>query len=298
MNGIIVINKEKEYTSFDVVAVARKVLKEKKIGHTGTLDPNATGVLVLLLGNATKAQDIIPNHDKEYIAEFKFGLKTDTLDIWGNVLEEKESKVKTNEILATLDDFRGKIMQTPPMYSSIVVNGRRLYDYARKGEEVERVAREREIYKLELLDFDEEKQEGTFIVNCSKGTYIRSLIDDIANKLNTIGVMTNLNRIMACTYTIDNSISLSQLKDLTEKGEIENYILPTESLFYSYEEIVVSDAQAHRFKNGNPLSLDRLRGLDTIEDKKIYRVKDKDNNFISLGIIDIDSQMLKMYKHF
>ena len=161
MNGVIVINKEEDFTSFDVVAVVRKTLGEKKVGHTGTLDPNATGVLPVLLGSATKAQDIIVNHDKRYTASFQLGLQTDTLDIWGEVKKREKSDIKKQDIQAILPEFVGEITQIPPMYSAVKVNGVRLYDLAREGKEVERKERKVRVYSVDLLDFDERTQTGT-----------------------------------------------------------------------------------------------------------------------------------------
>ena len=154
MNGVIVINKPMDFTSFDVVAVMRKALGIKKIGHLGTLDPNATGVLPLVVGNGTKAQDLITNHDKGYVATFQFGKKTDTLDIWGKVLKEEKTSFTTEEVKEKLKEFQGEIYQLPPMYSAIQINGQRLYDLARAGKTVEREKRKVTVYSIELLDFD------------------------------------------------------------------------------------------------------------------------------------------------
>lgn len=297
MNGVLVINKPQEFTSFDVVAVVRKYSGQRKIGHTGTLDPNATGVLPLLLGSATKAQDIVPNHDKEYVADFKLGITTDTLDIWGEVTSEKESNVSQTELENALENFRGPIMQTPPMFSAIQINGQRLYDLARKGVEVERESRPVTIYKLELLEFDEENQTGKILVACSKGTYIRTLIDDIGNKLNCGAVMTALNRTMACGYSLENAITLEEVKELAQKGELESKVANVETLFTNYGYVAVSDAQATRFHNGGALDVNRTY-LEKIKPEQgtIFRVKDKNHNFLGLGIVQ--GELLKIYKHF
>ena len=297
MNGVIIINKEKDYTSFDVIAIVRKLLKERKCGHTGTLDPNARGVLPVLLGSATKAQDIITDHDKEYLADFRFGLETDTLDIWGKVLKEERSDISEEDIIAVLPQFTGKIKQVPPMYSSVMVNGRRLYDLAREGITVDRKQREIEIYDLSLRSFDRKTQSGSMYIKCSKGTYVRTLIDDIARKLGTIGVMTDLLRTVACSYTIDEAVTLDELRKAVDEGSESRYIKSVESLFLSYDEITVTDKQSTRFQNGNPLDLDRT-GIKSREDGKIYRVKNKKNEFLSLGVIDKENNSLKLYKHF
>ena len=297
MNGVLLINKPKEFTSFDVVAVVRKYSGQRKIGHTGTLDPNATGVLPWLLGNATKAQDIVPNHDKEYIADFQLGKTTDTLDIWGQVLTESGSHVSKADLENTLEKFTGEISQIPPMYSAVQVNGKRLYDLARKGIEIERESRTVAIYTLKLLDFDENSQRGKIQVACSKGTYIRTLIDDIGKSLGTGAVMTALERTSACGYKIEDCVSLDDVKSLSEKGGLESKIAPTESLFTNYPYVKVSDSQAKRFYNGGELDCTRtyLAKINPADDT-IFRVKDRGDNFLGLGIVK--GQQLKIYKHF
>ncbi len=295
MNGVVLIHKEKDFTSFDVVAVVRKLTGQKKVGHTGTLDPNATGVLPVLLGTATKAQDIIPSHDKRYRADFRFGIATDTLDIWGEVTEEKPSNISCEEVEKALESFRGQIEQLPPMYSAVSIDGKRLYQYAREGKEVERRPRTVTVYELELLSFDESSQSGTLAVYCGGGTYIRSLIDDIARSLGTVGVMTDLVRTEACGYRLGDCMTLDQLRQRVKAGDL-SFVKSVESIFESYDELVVSDKQAHRFANGNPLDVIRTELRNGTEDKKIYRVKDRQGNFLSLGIVDGDS--LKLYKHF
>lgn len=295
MNGLLLLDKPKGCTSFDIVSIARKITLQKKIGHTGTLDPNATGVLPLLLGNATKAQDIIPIHDKEYIADFKLGVTSDTLDIWGEIKSEVKSKITLEELENILKNFRGEIEQIPPMYSAVSVNGQRLYDLARKGIEIERKPRKVKIYELELLSFDEKTQSGKIRVFCSKGTYIRALIDDIGKSLNAGAVMTALDRTKACGFFKEECISLEKLKNLSP-AEIEERLISTENLFLNFPELKVSKAQAQRFSNGGSLDISRtpLRGKDNIEEN-IYRVK-YDGGFYGLGIVKNDE--LKIYKHF
>ena len=247
MNGVILIHKEKDFTSFDVVAVVRKLTGQKKVGHTGTLDPNATGVLPVLLGTATKAQDIIPCHDKKYQADFRFGLATDTLDIWGKVTEEKPSNVTTEQLEKALQGFRGAIEQLPPMYSAVSVGGKRLYRYAREGKTVERKPRSVTVYALTLKAFDENTQSGTLDIYCSNGTYVRTLIDDLARALGTVGVMTGLVRYEACGYRLDDCLTLDALKAKIENGD-RDYLRSVESIFLSYDALEVTDKQAHRFQ--------------------------------------------------
>lgn len=299
MNGVILIDKPADFTSFDVVAVVRKITGQRKTGHTGTLDPNATGVLPILLGSATKAQDLIVNHDKTYIADFRFGLTTDTLDIWGKVLSEQKSEVTRADILNVIPKFTGEIEQIPPMFSAVQKNGQRLYDLARKGIEVERESRKVTVYGLELLEFDEETQIGKFEISCSKGTYVRTIIDDIGRLLGVGGVMTGLRRISACGYKIGECITLDKARQLAESGELEKYISSVESLFESYGYVVVSEAQARRFSNGGALDTERtyLKKLD-VENGQIFRVKDRENKFLGLGIVDAQNKLLKIYKLF
>lgn len=295
MNGILIINKPEGFTSFDAVAVTRKASGQRKTGHCGTLDPNASGVLPVLLGAATKAQDILPNHDKEYVATLEFGTQTDTLDIWGKVLKTEDTAIKKEQFEAALDAFRGDIMQVPPMYSALKKNGQRLYDLARQGIEIEREARPVTIYSLVCEDFCEETQSAKIRVACSKGTYIRSLIDDIGKALGTVAVMTSLIRTKACGFSLSESISMDELKNLTPE-EIKSKLLPIERLFDTYREVYVSEAQSIRFKNGGALGLERLRTLPKdYSENEIFRVKFNDK-FLGLGIIK--EKELKIFKFF
>lgn len=299
MNGVLLIDKPQEFTSFDVVAVIRRLAGQKKIGHTGTLDPNATGVLVVLLGNATKAQDLILNHDKTYVADFKLGITTDTLDIWGEVTNEKKSSVTREDMQNIIPEFTGEISQIPPMFSAVQKNGQRLYDLARQGIEVERESRKVIIYSLELLEFNKQTQCGKLKVACSKGTYIRTLIDDMGRKLGAGAVMTGLRRTSACGFDISDCITLDKARELAENGTLGERLLSVESLFESFGYVSISDAQARRFSNGGALDIDRtyLKKLD-VKDGDVFRVKDKENNFLGLGIADNENRLLKIYKLF
>lgn len=298
MNGVLLIDKPKGFTSFDVIAVVRKLTGQRKTGHTGTLDPNATGVLTVLLGSATKAQDIILNHDKSYVAGFKLGLTTDTLDIWGTVTSKSESRVSRADVERLIPKFSGEIEQVPPMYSAVKKDGQRLYDLARRGIEVERKARKVTVYKLALTDFDEETQEGTLEISCSKGTYVRTIIDDLGAALGTGAVMTALRRTFACGFSIDDCITLDDLKLLSEKGEAQIALRSVESLFYDCAEVKISDGQAKRFSNGGALDITRtaLKKAEDI-DGKIYRVKNADS-FLGLAKADTSAGLLKIYKLF
>lgn len=297
MNGVLVVNKPAEFTSFDVVAVVRRLSGQRKIGHTGTLDPNATGVLPLLLGNATKAQDIIVNHDKEYLAGFKLGFTSNTLDIWGELQEKSKPNVKEQDILNIIPKFTGEIKQIPPMFSAVQKDGKRLYDLARQGIEIEREARTVTIYDLKLVSFDTEAQEGFLRVKCSKGTYVRTLIDDMGACLNCGAVMNSLERQCACGYTLENALTLEEIKALAENNELESKMQSVESLFENYGYVNVTPAQAKRFQNGGALDIARTYLANGCKDKEIYRVKDK-NKFLGLGITDKESNLLKIYKLF
>lgn len=298
MNGIIVIDKENGYTSFAVVAKMRRICGEKKIGHTGTLDPMATGVLPILIGNATKAQSLLPESDKEYEATLSFGITTDTLDITGKVLSQTESNVKSEDLEAVLPQFRGDIMQLPPMYSAVSKDGVRLYELARKGLVTEREARPITVYKLDLLNFDEQLQSAQILVKCSKGTYIRSICDDIGQALGCGAVMTSLRRVTACGYTLDDAITLEKAKELSENGMLEEYLRPTESVFACYPLVKVTEAQAVRFKNGGGLMLSRTDVDDSSENGAYYRVYNSSDVFLGLGYVNKEKEELSVKKQF
>ena len=298
MNGIIVIDKPSDFTSFDVVAVVRGTLHEKKLGHTGTLDPMATGVLPVLIGRAAKAQSLLPDTDKQYVADFRLGITTDTLDITGKVLSEKSSSITEEELLLSLEPFRGDIMQVPPMYSAVSKNGVRLYDLARQGIEVERDARPVHIGELTLLGFDAAAQSGSLRITCSKGTYIRVICDDIGKALGCGCVMTALRRTAACGFTEADAVSLDRLRELANENRIEELLRPTDSVFACYPEIRISEGQSFRFFNGGGLSLERLSQVKKARHGDIYRVYGPDGTFLGLGEIDTEKSELAVKKRF
>lgn len=231
MNGVFILDKPQGFTSFDAVAVLRRLFSQKKIGHTGTLDPMATGVLVLLLGRATRAASFIEDGDKRYEATFQLGIETDTQDCTGTILHTTQEKVTREKLQNTLSDFQGDILQVPPMYSALSQNGQRLYKLARQGIVVEREARPICIRSLALQEFDEEKQTGKIEVHCSKGTYIRTLCTDIGKAAGSFGVMTSLKRTSACGFSLEEAISLEEAKQLAEKGILQQYIQSVDTLF-------------------------------------------------------------------
>lgn len=282
MTGIICVNKEKDITSFGVCAKMRGILKEKKVGHTGTLDPMATGVLPIMIGGATRFLDYLPESDKGYRAVFVLGKTTDTLDITGTVTAENEVNASKSDVESVLTQFKGRIMQTPPMYSAVSVNGKRLYDLARQGIEVEREKREVEIKSLELADCNEAENEYTIDVLCTKGTYIRTLIDDIGRVLGCGAVMTSLVRTYAMGFTLDDCKTLAQLQLLKDSGEgFDSVLLPLEKALGAYDKVVVSPAQSNRFKNGGALDLVRVK--KQLNADEIYRVYSSDGDFLGLG---------------
>lgn len=297
MNGVIVINKEKDFTSFDVVAVARGILREKKIGHSGTLDPMATGVLPILIGRAAKAQSLLPDTDKEYEAEFQLGMTTDTLDITGKVVSKTESNCTKENVENILPKFRGNIMQIPPMYSAVQKDGMRLYDLARQGIEVERQARPVCIDKLELTAFDEDTQSGKLLILCSKGTYIRVICDDIGKALGCGCVMTALCRTMACGFELKDAVTLKELERLKNEDRISKVLRQTDSVFNCFPAVYVSEKQAVRFSNGAPLDLDRVKSLSVSGYETVYRVYGGEK-FLGLGYADKEKNELSVKKLF
>ena len=258
MNGVIILDKPPQFTSFDAVAVVRGIFHEKRVGHTGTLDPMATGVLPIMLGQATGAIALLEDTEKEYQAQFALGQATDTQDSTGRTVETGGRALCRVELEAALPAFRGDILQVPPMYSAVSVHGQRLYTLARQGIQVERPARPVHIAALDLLDFDEAAQTGALRIVCSKGTYIRTLIDDLARAAGSLGCMTALRRTRACGFVQEQAVSLEELRALAAQGRAEEALHPVESLFAHCRRVVVTPAQVRRFGNGNPLAISRL----------------------------------------
>ncbi len=260
MTGIICINKGKDITSFGVVAKVRGIAREKKAGHTGTLDPMATGVLPVMLGGATRFLNYLPDSDKGYRATLLLGKTTDTLDITGKVLTQCKVNASKSDVESALNKFKGEIMQVPPMFSAKSVDGVRLYDLARQGVEIERKPCPVKIKSLELVDFNEEKGEYTIDVLCSKGTYIRSLIDDIGRELGCGAVMTELERTKAMGFDLKDCVTLDKLQEIKDSGgSFEPYLIPLERIFNSFKRVYITDAQAKRFSNGGGLDIKRIK---------------------------------------
>ena len=285
MDGILIINKPKQYTSHDVVAKVKKICGEK-VGHTGTLDPMATGVLPLLLGQGTKLSKYLINHDKTYIATIQLGKKTDTLDSEGSILEERivDGKLLNKEnVQRVLECQIGKQIQTPPIYSAIKVNGKKLYEYARKGVEVEIPKREIEIYNIELLDINEKDKTIEFKVHCSKGTYIRTLCENIAEKLGTIGYMKELNRVQVGQFNLNQAFTVEELEKNKENEKFLNqHLITVQNFFEKYPIIELKEEKLKLFLNGVQLTNNNDDGL--------YQIK---VNKVVVGIGTIKNKLLK-----
>ena len=273
MNGIVIVDKPQEWTSQDVTARLRRVFNTRRIGHGGTLDPMATGVLPVFVGRGTRGVEFFEHAEKTYEAVIRLGLLTDTEDIFGAVLEEREVSVTEAQFLDILSQFRGKIMQVPPMYSALKINGQKLCDLARKGREVERQPREIEIFELECLSFD--GIDARLRVRCSKGTYIRTLCKDIGLALGCGGCMAELRRVTAGAYTIEEAVPLQELLDTTEP---EKYLRAVDTMFTQYPAFTVSPKQEQRVRNGNSFS--------TTLEPGTYRTYAQSGEFLALSKVE------------
>ncbi len=274
MDGVIIINKSKGYTSHDIVAKVKKITGEK-VGHTGTLDPLATGVLPLLIGKGTLCSKYLINHNKTYEVVLKLGIKKSTGDEEGDIIQEEkvdEKRLEEKEVKKVLESFLGEQEQIPPIYSAIKINGKKLYEYARKGQEVEVKPRRITIYNIKMLRIDKKSYEIQFEVSCSKGTYIRSLCEDIAERMGTVGYMKELQRTKVGTFMIEQSVLV---EDLT-KENIEEHIITIENLFKNLEHIKLNERKLQLFLNGVKLSFDLKDGI-----YKIYN----NQQFIGMGVV-------------
>lgn len=295
MNGIICIYKEQGYTSFDVVAIMRKMCGTKKIGHGGTLDPMAEGVLPIFVGNATKAVDFCPDDGKEYRAGMRFGVTTDTQDITGKVLSTCDREVSRNAEYMLKSRFTGEQLQTPPMYSAVQVNGRRLYDLARQGIEVERTPRKINIYSISFESFRD--NEATVLVSCSKGTYIRTLIHDMGQEVGTGAVMTSLVRTRSGIFTERDCYRLGELEAIfREQGEagIERLLTGVDRLYSGIPKAWLDERQTRMFKNGIVLDAGRIK-LDKVY-TGTYAVLDSFGALLALGCIGEQSDLVVMQR--
>ena len=273
MNGILLIDKPPLWTSNDVGSKLKGVLKERRIGHSGTLDPLATGLLAVFAGRATRAVSFAESHDKRYTAGLRLGLRTDTQDISGNVISKGQTDVKDEELDRVLSCFVGEIEQTPPMYSAVRVNGKRLYELARKGIEVERKPRKITVYSIERKG----RESGDIVldIKCSKGTYIRTLCSDIGEMLGCGACMSALRRTEAGMFSVENAYTLDEVIREAEIGNVSSLLLPTETIFSEYERITVSASAEAKVRNGNPVSFSAPDGT--------YRVCSQQGEFLALG---------------
>lgn len=287
MDGIIVINKPKGCTSHDVAHKIKKLFG-KKVGHTGTLDPNATGVLPILIGKGTELSQFLINHDKKYIATIQLGVKTDTGDVEGNVIEEKNVDLDNydkNQINEILKKMLGKQKQIPPIYSAIKVNGKKLYEYARSGKTVDIPEREIEIYDLKCLNFDVVNKLLVFEIYCSKGTYVRTVCEKIAELLNTVGYMKELERIMVGDFNIEKSITIEELKDnFQNQNFLDENIISIEKFFGNNPMIILDEKKLKLFLNGVKLDFSYNKSLNC--NSEFVRIYNENNKFIGIGIYE------------
>ena len=279
LNGIINVYKEQDFTSHDVVAKLRGILHQRKIGHTGTLDPNATGVLLVCLGRGTKLCDMLTATKKQYKVTFIFGKETDTEDIWGTVTKTFEEKISEDQIEDTILSFVGDYMQIPPMYSAKKIQGKKLYELAREGKTVERKPQLVKIY--DICDIVIDYPQVTMTVTCSKGTYIRSLCRDIGHKLHNGACMTELIRTKSSGFSIENSHTLAEIEEIMKNGDIENIIIPVERVFLNYQKATVKKNHYKLLYNGNPLKYSCFHESNIDTGKKI-RVYDEEEHFIGI----------------
>ena len=273
MNGILLIDKPSGWTSNDVVIKLKGILHQRRVGHSGTLDPMATGLLVVFAGRATRAVEFAEAHSKRYIARFSLGIVTDTQDITGNILSRNEADISEEKFIEAIKCFEGPQEQLPPMYSAIKVNGKKLYDIARKGGEVERKKRSIEISRLEYLG--REGEEYILDVSCSKGTYIRTLCHDIGQKLGCGACMTYLRRVEAGEFSVDNAVTIEYVQRAADEGRAGELLMPVDRLFASYPEYAASDVETQRIKCGNEIRSGLTDGK--------YRVYSANGEFLMLG---------------
>lgn len=293
LNGILCINKPEGFTSFDVVAKLRGILKTRRLGHAGTLDPMATGVLPVFAGLATKACDILPDSDKTYEAGFRLGVTTDTQDSTGKTLCERSAEsITAQDIENALTAFRGDILQLPPMFSAVQVNGQRLYDLARKGIEVERTPRPVTVYEAVLLEYTPETRTGKLRISCSKGTYIRTILHDLGEVLSCGGIMTKLVRTKAAGFTLSDCTTFEELQKMN--GDFSGILLPIEKLFADLPAVWLDEEQTRLYKNGVKLDLARLNLPEIPVRCAVYGM----DKFLGTAKPDFEQHILRCEKNF
>ena len=301
-DGILPVFKERGFTSFDVVAKLRGIFSQKKIGHTGTLDPEATGVLVVCLGKATKLVDMLTEERKTYEAHMLAGRETDTQDIWGNTLKESGVCISPEEVRTALFSFVGEYNQIPPMYSALKMNGKKLYELAREGKEVERQPRKVHIYNVDMIEeFNPASNEAIFSVSCSKGTYIRTLIHDAGVKLGCGACMSALKRTKAAGFCLEDCVSLSQLREAKEAGTLGDLVIPVERVFEHLPRLVVKEEADRLLKNGNKIFTEMLyneynRDVPEMSQNMMYRVYNYKGRFCA--VYEMTDEGLKIKYNF
>ncbi len=297
MNGIINVYKEKGYTSHDVVAILRKIAGQKKIGHTGTLDPDATGVLPVCLGRATKVCDLLTDHDKTYETVLLLGKTTDTQDISGEILKEHPTDhLNEAEVIKVIENFKGTYDQIPPMYSALKVNGKKLYELAREGKTVERKSRKVTIYQINIkkIQLPRVRME----VTCSKGTYIRTLCHDIGNRLGTGGCMEELTRTKVGRFELKDSLKLEELSDLAQNGRLEDALIPLDQMFSELQSVVPAEKYISKAYNGNDFFKNQLSEDGKFCSGEKVRVYDAQGHFIGVYRYMEDRKMFHLVKMF
>lgn len=289
LTGILNVYKPQGLTSHNVVSFVRRTLNMKRVGHTGTLDPMATGVLPVLVGNATKLSELIMADEKKYTARVTLGIKTDTEDITGEIIEERKVNVTLDDIIKISEKFTGEIEQIPPMYSAIKVDGQKLYKLARQGVEIERKARKITIYSIDIYDFD--GTSYTMDVHCSKGTYIRSLCRDIGDALGCGATMSALERTMSGIFKKENSYTFEQIEEIVKSGKIKEILMAPDDVLGDFVAINVSDEFAAKIKNGIRLRPGQL-GISDFCENQMFRIYEDGNLICLLKVKDCDGQML------
>ena len=286
MNGIILIDKPQEWTSHDVVGKLRGILHERRIGHSGTLDPLATGLLVVFVGRATRAVEFAEADRKEYVAGLRLGMSTDTQDITGRIVSEGSGIPDEPEVRNVLERFKGGLEQIPPMYSAVKIGGKKLYELARKGESIERKPRHITVFGLKITG----RSDDDYILDvvCSKGTYIRTLCHDIGETLGCGGCMSSLRRIKSGVFSVEDAYTISEVQEAADRGEADKLLLPTDTLFAGYPELRVDADDEKKLKNGNVISTAAPDGR--------FRVYSESGEFLLLG--DVNAGKLKTVKNF
>ena len=293
-SGVLNLKKEKGYTSHDAVAVVRRLYQTKKVGHTGTLDPEAEGVLPILIGGAVKACDLIPEEEKVYLTRVRFGIATDTEDIWGTTVSESAARVSEDDFRRALNEFPTEYRQIPPMMSAVKIGGKKLYEYAREGKTVERPARLCRVWQRELISFG--KEEACLRVTVSRGTYIRTFLTDLCSHCGVIGTMSSLTREKSGIFALENSVSLSLLEKMSEQ-ERESLLVPTEDLFQSYPVFLLPSFYDRLILNGCSVACQKLSLAASSGTRLRLYEKEK---FVALGEVREENgiRVLKKIKNF